>query len=235
MQTKGDFHVHTKYSKEPGLWGGILKTRAKYGPEELIQNVVKKGLGVIAITDHDTMDGANLGEKLVKKLGLKEKLVLMKGEEITSKGGHVIAVGIEECIPPKLSTEETVDRIHEQGGVAIAPHPFVPFGVGLKVFSVPFDGIEVRNSWAVALWGNKKAQAVLPSLNIAPIGSSDAHFLAMLGKVFTVLDLKSFSVDGVLKAIRDKQTEAVSLLRKFDNMYNFWNGFLLGMRIRRGL
>lgn len=218
---KCDFHTHTKYSIEPKTLG-LFEARARYGPLELCKKAIERGLNVISITDHDSLKGAELGEKLLRKNKLTEKLLMIKGEEISTKDGHVIGIGLNEVIKPGMSAEETIDKIKEQGGVAIIPHPFSPYGLKKLIFSLTgFEGMEVINPFAVFLRGNKKAQAYVNFLGVAPIGSTDAHTLDVIGRVFTKIKC-DLDIDSVLKAIRKKQTEAIlnySMLYPINNLF----------------
>jgi predicted metal-dependent phosphoesterase TrpH len=217
----GDFHIHTKYSKEPKLLG-IFKTKPFYGPEQVIKEAIRKGLGTVAITEHDTLKGAEIGEKIAKKY--KKDIIFIKGEEISSRDGHVIGLGLEEAIRPGLSVAETIDRIKKQGGVAIAPHPFIYYGVGYRIFTSKFDGVEVVNPWASLFGKNRFVKSIIPEVNFAPIGSTDAHMLWMVGKIFTRLRIKRRSVDGVLDAIRKKRTTAGSDMDAAALLINLFGG-----------
>jgi predicted metal-dependent phosphoesterase TrpH len=217
----GDFHVHTKYSIEPRMLG-LFKTMPFYGPEQAIKEAIKKGLGALAITDHDTIKGAEIGEKIAKKY--KKEIILIKGEEVSTRDGHVLGLGLEETVKPHLSAAETIDRIKKQGGVAIAPHPFVYYGVGYKIFKLKFDGIEVMNPWASLLGKNSLARSLLPKFKFAPIGSTDSHMLWPIGKVFTKVRVTEHSVNGILDAIRKGRTTAGSDMDPAALLINLFGG-----------
>ena len=206
MELKADFHIHTKYSYEPKILK-VFGARARYGPEAVFKKAKKIGLDVIAITDHDTMRSADIASKIAKKY---RDIIYLKGEEITTTGGHLLGLGIEEEIPKGISPEEAVDRIKEQGGVAIAPHPFSPYGLKHLIFKLPLDGIEVLNIWGSAFRSNRRAQMAFLKLDLAEIGSSDAHSLSTIGKMYTRVEVKAMTADAVLRAIKKKQTEAFS-------------------------
>jgi len=101
-----DLHSHSRFSKDS------LSTL-----DEIIRAVPRSGLDALALTDHDELAGA---------LQLKElaPFFVIPGEEIKTQHGEVIGLFLKEWIPPKLSPRETVERIHEQGGIAYVPHPF---------------------------------------------------------------------------------------------------------------
>lgn len=221
MELKADFHIHTKYSIEPLLFKFFGSARARYGPEKVFKIARKIGLDAVAITDHDTLDGVERAKKVHKHY---KDIIFIPGEEITTTAGHVIALGIKKLIQPGLTPEEAVEQIKKQNGVAIAPHPFSAYGIRNWIFRVPFDGIETLNVWGTFLMSNKKAQHAFNNIDTAAIGSSDAHSLSTIGKMYTKIEAKERTPEAVLNAIREKRTEAVSVLRKRD----FLRAALLG-------
>jgi predicted metal-dependent phosphoesterase TrpH len=203
---KADFHTHTKYSIEPKTFA-FFEARARHGPEKLISTAIARGLDVLTITDHDTLRGAEIAEKYIKKNNIKD-ITFVKGEEVSSIEGHVIAVGIEEAIKPNLPAVETIDLIKKQGGAVIIPHPFSPYGMYNFIFNLKrFDGIEVFNPLACLVFGNRRAFNAAKKMGVAPIGSTDAHSLGIVGKVYTKVRCEG-NVDSIIKAIKQRKTEA---------------------------
>lgn len=131
----------------------------------------------------------------------------------------MIGLGLEEEIKPGLSVEETIDKISSSGGVAIAPHPFTFYGLRNLIFNLKIDALEVFTPWPI-IAANKKAQSALSILKIAPIGSTDAHNLGIVGKIFTKVKVKNNSVDEILNAIKNLRTKAESNFRLKDAVYN---------------
>lgn len=207
---KGDFHIHTKYSIEPKFGLGMFEIRALYGSEKLIQNAISKNLNVISITDHDTLDGAILGERFVKKERIND-FTFLKGEEISTDAGHLLGVGIEEAIKPGLSVQETADRIKEQGGLVIVPHPYTPYGIkDCTLTTKGIDAIEVFNPqyWYTSFL--KFQTGFYPKLaklnNFAMVANTDAHTLRCIGTVFT--EIKSeHGIDNIIHAIKKHRTK----------------------------
>src|SRR5262245_15038763 len=78
------------------------------------------GLDVIAITDHDRIEAALAAQALAKTREGAVQVVI--GEEVSSRGGHVLALFIEQRIRPWQSLRTTVAQIHDQGGLAIIAH-----------------------------------------------------------------------------------------------------------------
>src|SRR3972149_956024 len=129
MQVKADLHVHTTYSMD-----SIIT------PKDLVFYAKKRGLTAIAVTDHNQVEGA-------RKIAAETDFLIIPGTEVTSLGGHIVGLNVNEIVPRGLSADETVDRIHDAGGVAIACHPFALFkgSVGKHVSS-KFDAVETRNA-----------------------------------------------------------------------------------------
>jgi len=180
---KIDIHVHTNHSD-----CGFSTVR------EVISTAKKRGLDGIAITDHNTMSAI----KEAKKLADKEGLLLIPGEEISSTHGHIIALNIKKTIKKGLSPEETIKRIHRQGGLAIAAHPYAFIfhhqSLRDKIKDLDLDAIEVFNS--ANLIENKKAIQVASELGIVQVAGSDAHIPSEIGRSYTIADcdinVKSF-------------------------------------------
>ncbi|HMV28934.1 MAG TPA: PHP domain-containing protein, partial [Anaerolineales bacterium] len=111
-----DLHLHTIYSYDGTATVPAVLRRAK-----------EIGLNVIAITDHDEIAGALEGVKLASHYGVE----VISGSEITTAEGDLLALNIREKIQPGLSLIETLLRVNEQGGVAVAAHPMAG-GMGMK-------------------------------------------------------------------------------------------------------
>ena len=98
-------------------------------PAQLVDAAVRAKLDLIAITDHDTMASAR---ETVDR-GMAAGLAVVPGQEITTRWPaqtHILGWFLEKPVPRGLSTEDTVAAIHDQGGLAIVPHPFMPFYFG---------------------------------------------------------------------------------------------------------
>ena len=181
--SKADIHIHTDFSD--GL----------HEPEAVINYAVTQtDLRVIAITDHNTIDGArtayNYWQRHRAEFG---QLEVIKGIEISSSKGHIIGLFLEEDIPAHMSPADTVQAIHDQGGLAIAAHPFTHLltfiglkGIGREIGELPLDGVEIHNSVPVEFYTNWiTARYNRQHRNHPALGGSDTHFLSMMGKTYT--------------------------------------------------
>ncbi|HWE64618.1 MAG TPA: CehA/McbA family metallohydrolase, partial [Chloroflexota bacterium] len=183
MAGRADLHIHTCYSDGRPTVRAVLAHAAR-----------RTALDVIAITDHDTIAGALEARELAPAYGI----AVVVGEEVTSREGHILGLFLRERVPPGLSALETVAAIHQQGGLAVAAHPFlrghsnlagvgrVRMGVGEALRRVPFDGVEVAHSFPLLAWANLRAGRFNARYGRrAAIGNSDAHVVEAIGKGFT--------------------------------------------------
>lgn len=179
-----DLHIHTSFSD------GLLE------PEDAVNYAVARtDLRVIAITDHNTLDGARQAYNYWRyhrdAFGQIEVVI---GEEISTTSGHMLGLFLHEPVPPHMSPAETVYAIHEQGGLAIAAHPFTHLlwfgdlkGIGRQIADLPLDGVEVRNSVPTEVYANEiTALFNAHTRRHTPVGGSDCHYLPMLGRTYTI-------------------------------------------------
>lgn len=185
MKLKLDLHVHTHYSYDSLIT-----------PEELVAYAKKKGLDGVAITDHERLDSA-------KKIAKQTDFFIIPGMEIASKHGHIVALNIKEPVPKGLTAEETVSKIHEAGGIAVACHPITIFKGSLgKHADAKFDAIEVINSTAVPFhYSVKKARQLALRLNLPQVGGTDAHYAPQIGYAYSLVEA-DLQVGSVIKAIQ---------------------------------
>jgi hypothetical protein len=177
---KADLHVHT-------TWGdGTASVR------DILGRADEVGLDVVAITDHDDIRAALEAQQLAGVC----RAEVIAGAEVTTLQGHLLALFLEQPIKMLRPLEWTLQAIHDQGGVAIAPHPLswltrsLPEGAIRRVHDNPhpdvyFDGIEVINP---SLAGRVIAAKVVALndryLNLPETGSSDAHHLQGVGAAY---------------------------------------------------
>jgi predicted metal-dependent phosphoesterase TrpH len=184
-----DPHIHSTYSSD-----------STASPRDIVKKAKSIGLDAIAVADHNTIKGALATMEEAKKI---ENFVVIPAMEISSNKGHIVALGIKEDVEKGLTPEDTVKKVRELGGIAIAAHPFVSYREGLcdHVKELDIDAIETLNSRYVFGYSNWRAKNLAEKRNIPEIGASDAHFLGAIGSCVTELeaDLSSESIiDGIL-------------------------------------
>ncbi len=108
---EGDLHIHTTCSDGQNTY------------EEMVEKALALHLDFIAITDHVGTAERNCHNVSLNQCRAETRLLCLPGAEMTARL-HLLAIGIEQRIDPKLSLEVWVKEIHRQGGLAIAAHPY---------------------------------------------------------------------------------------------------------------
>ena len=166
---KTDFHIHTSFSR-----------KVTASPEEMYQEAKKKGLDRIAVTDHNTIKGAQMLHEMDPEF-------VIIGEEITwAAQGEVIGLFLEEAVPEGRSMDYTLDALLEQNAFIFIPHPFAPFYFycpphKILTISDRIDAIEVRNGRNLRLL-NSLASCFSLVTGMLGICGSDAHAPSDVGK-----------------------------------------------------
>jgi|SRR5579875_1141048 predicted metal-dependent phosphoesterase TrpH len=184
-----DLHMHSTYSDGSATIEQIL--------EHVQQRTM---LDVIAITDHDVIEGALRARDLWMKRSYRFDFVV--GEEVSTRDGHLLALFIEKHIAPGQSMERSIDLIHEQGGLAVVAHPLhrlFRHSCRREVMDrihaskdVWLDGIETWNASFCGIYANRVAmRANREVYGLAELGNSDAHALASIGSGITWFEGKS--------------------------------------------
>ncbi|HYL45140.1 MAG TPA: PHP-associated domain-containing protein [Ktedonobacteraceae bacterium] len=194
---RADLHMHSTYSD------GVASI------EQILYYVQHHtDLDVIALTDHDVIEGSLRMRDLWAKGNYRFDFVV--GEEISTKEGHMLALYIEKRIQPGLSMERSIDLVHEQGGLAIVAHPLNPIfrhscqrEVLDRIFTeraVWLDGIESWNASFCGIGANRIAMRANREIyGWSEVGNSDAHTLSAIGRGRTWFEGKS--ADDVRRTI----------------------------------
>jgi len=167
-----DLHMHTDHSSDCATPVEVLLATAK-----------ARGLGAIAVTDHNEISGAL--EAQAKASGIK----VIVGEEVkTADQGEVIGLFLSELIPKGLTLQETIAEIKRQGGIVYVPHPFdrmhaVPDYEHLMAVLDDVDAIEVFNPRVAIQEFNEEAARFAAKYRIPAGAGSDAHVAQGLGSV----------------------------------------------------
>ena len=175
----------------------------------ILEQAAGIGLDAIAITDHDQIDAALELVELAPSYGL----IGIPGTEVSTADGHVIGLGVTERIEPGQSFVETVEAIHDLGGIAIVPHPFqasrsgVLTRIGESAVIEHADAIEVYNSRLLTGRANRQADRFATRHGLSKTAGSDAHVCEMVGQAVTHIDADEPTVEGIIEAIADGRTE----------------------------
>ena len=167
-----DLHMHTHFSPD-----------SLVSPERLVARCQKVGLSCIAVTDHNTTEGA----RVVKDIA---PFLVIVGEEVRTSEGEVTGLFLTETIPEGLSIVETARRIKDQGGLVSIPHPFDRFRGevisrrGLDEVVQYADIVEVFNARNNLSADDRKALDFARQHGLLTSGVSDAHTTMELGRTY---------------------------------------------------
>jgi len=190
MKLKIDLHVHTTGSKD-----------AFTDPEQLPIILRQRGLDGVAITNHDAFTAVSI-----------PGIIILPGIEVSTRGGHVIGLGMSGSIPRGRSADETISMIHRDGGIAVVPHPFDPVSRCVnpsKLRSKP-EAIEVINSDALFFGLNSAfARRAAERLKLPMVAGSDSHIPETVGDAYTLIDSDTREVGDILDAIRRGSVQPV--------------------------
>ena len=178
--------------------------------ELLLEQAAGIGLDALAITDHDALNASIEAAELAPAYDL----VGIPGMEVTTAAGHVLAIGVRERVPAGLSFAETLERIREQGAIAIVPHPFQRSRHGVaphisRSALASADAIEIYNSRLLTGRSNRQAERFARARNLPMTAGSDAHISEMIGQAVTEIDAAERSADAILDAIREGRTRVL--------------------------
>jgi len=175
-QIRVDLHVHTCYSSD-----------SLTSLKEVIEVSLRRGLGALAITDHDTISGALALQRMAP-------FTVIIGEEISTSEGEIIGLFLQEHIPPGLTAAQTVAHIKEQGGLVYIPHPFDAFrGSGVSetvLLSIleQIDAIEVLNARVMWPAYNTRAMNFAQDHGLLSGAGSDAHAPFEIGRAYVEME-----------------------------------------------
>ena len=157
-------------------------------PLRLLRVAAARGLDCIAVTDHDSLRGAEECARLSATDPTLPRVI--PGEEILTSNGEIVGLYLREEIPGGLSPLETVERIREQGGLVYLPHPLdgirgaTIHGEFLELAARAADVIEVSNGRSLCPSFSRKALDLAARLG-KPMGAgSDAHFEREVGRAY---------------------------------------------------
>ncbi len=185
-----DLHIHTeKYSDCSFI-----------NPEDLIRQAVEAGLDGLAITEHGMRWPDREFERL-KKLAEPHRLILINGQEIYTADeknkieGEFLVFGVGRSLTGKYSARELIQRVHDEGGILVAAHPYKLsrngrtryYGAGDRIYDLQVDAVELfhPDHSEQAL---EKVRRAMDALGIPGTGGSDAHKIFNVGSCVTIFE-----------------------------------------------
>ena len=207
MNIKAELHCHTNFSD-----GSV-------SPIRCVQEAAKKGIHILAITDHNTADGAlHYWEK-----PLETGVLVLPGEEVSTDLGHLLVYFVRKTILPG-KFEDVIDQVKQQNALCFMAHPFhIPLLNRIrkkKTFRLEnshlkmINGIEVVNGHNRSS-ANQSATKLAGEHHLNKIAGSDAHFAFEIGNALTLMDIEEITLDSVKEAMKLGKTQPLS--RKFNS------------------
>ncbi len=185
--SKADIHIHS--SADDGL----------ASPAEIVEYAEHHtDLALIAITDHDTIHGGLEAAELAARRNYRVQV--LPGIEISTRSGHLLALGVTRLIRMMQSLEATIAAVHEQGGLVVIPHPlsWLTFSVGRRPLErilrdprpeMRVDGLETLNpSFAGRVVHERVRQLNRERYRLPETGGSDAHSISLIGSAYTLFE-----------------------------------------------
>jgi predicted metal-dependent phosphoesterase TrpH len=213
---KVDMHTHSEYSPDSRTPLASQATAIKAA-----------GLNVVCATDHNTIEGA------LRLRELADGFRVIVGEEVSSRDGEIIGLFLDKAVPRGLSAEETIARIHDQGGLVSVPHPFSRNRrfhlrrAALERVWKDIDCIEVFNAREAFTQDNVRAAAFAKEKGLPGAVGSDAHRASEIGRAW--VEVEEFAGrDDFIAALREGSVigkltgNYIHLLTRFDVIRNWW-------------
>ena len=181
---KADVHIHSIASDGTASAAQIL---------DYAENCTD--LDVIAVADHERIEAAIECQRLARERGSRVQVVV--AEEVTTRSGHLLGVFLQARLRRGQRLETTVAEIHEQGGLAIVPHPFSAFTKGMRKHAIVrvhlskdplvyWDALEGYNPSTAGRYGRAATARIAAELGLPLVGNSDAHTLDTIGDGHTL-------------------------------------------------
>jgi predicted metal-dependent phosphoesterase TrpH len=169
-----DLHLHSRWSPDSDT-----------SLEALIARARALGLDRIALTDHNTAEGA-------LELARREPGLTIVGEEVKTTEGEIIGLFITASLPSGGRPEEVCDAIHEMGGLTYACHPLdrrrAAFRPERLIELAPrLDVVETHNAWSEPA-ANRATSDLCRSLGKVAATGSDAHAPSELGRTWMEIE-----------------------------------------------
>ena len=191
-----DLHCHTSAS-----FDGVAD------PVALVARAAERGLTHLAITDHETLDGA-----VRARDAAPSTLTVLIGCEVNTRDGDLVFVFLDHPIERGLPAREAIAAGRAQGALVGIPHPYDPARRSLllhpdmaELVSL-VDWVETWNGRVTRRAVNERAAALASRLAVPGVGVSDAHALIEAGRAYTVMAGDPATAAGLLAALRGKLT-----------------------------
>jgi predicted metal-dependent phosphoesterase TrpH len=213
-----DTHCHTKYSYDNWLEPVDLVRRAKF-----------LGIDAVCITEHYSYEAS----APVEQVGRDEGLLVLRGVEITTDRGHLLAYGVEDDGWNKwgrdsyLPLNEVIDRINALGGICVPAHPFREVGLSSLLEGLldleGIAGVESHNG-NNSDGDNQLALRAAELMGLPTLGGSDCHKTAAVGRCATEFRKPVTCMADFIAAVRGGECSGV-----------YFPGYLQAQQVHAGL
>ncbi len=184
---QADLHIHTVYSSDSTITPKILV-------EKLVRHSFIK---VAAVTDHDTVRGLSIIQKLASDF---PDLLIIPGVEISTPEGDLLVLGTEEMPTKPFTVESVLDFAKDRDCVSVVAHPYREYGMGDLAKNYNVDAIEILNGVS-SQHANELARDLAKLMNLPGLAGSDAHQPSEVLSVYNKVQAP-FDIDGILKSIK---------------------------------
>lgn len=192
-----DLHVHSAHSYDSLVL-----------PRTIVERARQLGLSGVAITDHGSIRGGLEAKEIV---GSKNFVVII-GMEVATEIGDILGLFLLSPIKSRRC-EDCVHEIHEQGGIAILPHPYRHHSRLPLELMESLDGVEVWNGRDPKDVSHRVRQQLAKPYSLAELGGSDAHWSREIGRARTIAICPDLSEEHVMAAIKARRTVALRCAR----------------------
>jgi hypothetical protein len=207
-------HNHTRLSSPCSLLSA----------PELIEAARARGLDAICVTDHLSVEGANVAQEIGRQVGFP----VFRGVEARTNWGDMLVFGYYRDISEDISLEALCRDVHQVGGLIFVAHPYHQAGGWNLAASMrargwdldthwdklavlkELDGVETLNG-QVANEVNGQARRLAARLQLPGIGGSDSHSVKMVGSAATRFEAWIQSEEQLIEALKSRRYEAIRL------------------------
>ena len=208
---KFDLHLHTDY----------YSSCSAISPEELIRQTVTLKLDGIAFTEHGIRWPDDRFDAL-RRLAEPHELILIDAQEVQTyspkngREGEYLVFGVKKSLGSDFSAQELVDRVHGEGGILVAAHPYKwsrfgkdrYYGAGDRIYELELDGIELyhpdHDEEALS-----KVRLAMEKLGLPGTGGSDAHQVHEIGMCLTLFENEVKNEEDLIREIRSGRIQGI--------------------------
>jgi len=184
---QADLHIHTVYSLDSSLT-----------PKALVEKMVAHSfIKVAAVTDHDTVKGLGITQKLASAF---PDILIVPGVEISTPEGDLLVLGTEEMPVKPFTLDCVLDFAEERDCVSVVAHPYREHGMGDLARNYNVDAIEILNGVS-SPQANELARDLARSMHLPGLAGSDAHQASEVLSVYNQIQ-SSFDIDSLLKSLK---------------------------------